>query len=453
MEAHEYWRALAKGWAIIVVLAVVGGLTGAGYAFTRPSAYEATSSVFVSTTQGSTTDQLSQGANYTQNLVASYTRLATTPKVLQPVIDELGLSESATRLATQISATNPLDTVIVQIQVTTSSAQQSANIANAVAASLRTVTLDLAPVSATGQSQVSMTVVASAQAPTSPSGPNRLLMIITGLLAGLIVGVIAAIIRLFADNRVRSADDVERTVASPVIGTVRRLPENSAGVAVPDVSTSAAGEDYRRIAATLPFATAEGTKTVLVAAVSGAEAGSVVALNLALATAERGRSVVVVDADLRTAAVTSSTGLPGDGFGDVLGGADLRDSLVTWTTDVDVLATSPSQSNPQFALASAALADTVTALAAAYDLVIVVSPGITDFSDALTLSRVTEGTLVVADSSTRRRALSAAVESLEAVHAPIVGVVLTDVGGRVAAETASTAQDPAATSSARPATR
>lgn len=446
MEAHDYWKALLKSWALILVLVIVGGAAGAAYAFARGDSYEATTSVFVSTPQGATTDQLSQGSQYTQNLVASYTKLAASPKVLDPVIDELGLSTTAEKLATHVAATNPLDTVIVQVVVTESSATSAAAIANAIADSLRTVTIELSPVSSTGAPQVSMTVIATADTPTSPSGPNRPLIIASGLVIGLLLGIIVAVVRAVVDTRLRTTVDVERASAAPVIGTVRRSADHVPGIVVADGAQSPLAEDYRRVSATLPFAGPEGATSVLVAPVTTGVPAAEVGLNVALASAERGARVLIVDADLRTRRISELTATTdARGLADVLSGAvPAAEAIVEWRDGVDVLPAGAVQSNPHFALGRPVLAETLATLADAYDLIVVDAPAALEFADALTLSRAVDSTLVVASArSTRRQQLTEVVEQLEAVDAHVTGVVLSEVGGRAPVD-APTRQTPSA---------
>lgn len=452
MEAHDYWKALVKSWALILVLVVVGGAAAAAYAFSRPDSYEATSEVFVSTPQGSTTDQLSQGSQFTQNLVASYTKLASSPKVLSPVISQLGLDTTPERLATHVATANPLDTVIVQITVTESNPDQAASIANAIADSLRTVTVELSPTSSTGSPQVSMTVIATAAAPTAPSGPNRLLLIVSGLVAGLLIGIVVAVIRTAVDTRLRDVRDVEQASAAPAVGTVRRAADDAAALVVTPDTTSPLAEDYRRVGATLEFAAPDGTKTLLLAPVSAGATSTEVTLNVAAAAAERGRRVVIVDADLRGRQITTLTGVDSSrGLSEVLSGSVAPLAAVVEWKGVSVLPAGATQSNPHFALGKTALATTLAALADTFDLVVVDAPAFREFADALTLSHAVDATVLVASArSTRRADLTAAVEQLEAVESVVAGVVLTEVGGRPAAEPSAPRHDAAAAAPTSP---
>jgi len=72
--------------------------------------YQAKSQVFVSVSTGDSTSDLLQGSNFTQNQVTSYTDIVTSPRVLIPVIAQLGLPTTSDQLAGSITADSPLNT-------------------------------------------------------------------------------------------------------------------------------------------------------------------------------------------------------------------------------------------------------------------------------------------------------------------------------------------------------
>lgn len=430
MDPRDYWLALRKSWVVVIALAIVGGVVAYGYGQTKPDVYQSTSSVFVSATQGATTDQLSQGSTFTQNVVASYATLATTPAVLSPVITELGLDTTPSKLAKNISASNPLNTVFVEITASDGSPVRAAAIANAVASSLRSVSTGLAPRTTSGIPSITMSIVAPAQEPTNPQAPNRHLIEISGVAIGLIAGILFAIGRLLLDTRLRTSRDVELAVETPLIGTVRRHRDDD-GLAVVSAPSSPLAEDYRRVRASLQHAGTSGPlRSVLVTSPVGGSGTADLSLNLAQAAAERSKRVLVIEADLRTPSIARLTSLTGTvGLSDVLDdGAGLDSAVQTWTDGVDVLTAGSPLSNPHFALGSSALTALLEKAKSDYDLVIIDTPPLLGYSDALTLVHHTDGALVVAAASqTTRSQLIRTLEAVDAVRAPVLGVVLAGV--------------------------
>ena len=230
MELRDYMAAVRNQWLLILCIALVGVLAGLGTAALTPASYRATSSVFVSVDRGQTTSELVQGSTYTQNIVQSYTQLVTTPKVLDPVIDDLDLATTAQGLASEITAETPLNTVIIDITAVDESAEGAAAIANGVAASLSETVAELSPAGAQDQRpSIELTVVTRAQTPAQPFEPNTQLLVTLGLVAGLVLGVLIALGRELLDTRVRNSTDIERVTKLPVIASVSRSRNKKSG--------------------------------------------------------------------------------------------------------------------------------------------------------------------------------------------------------------------------------
>jgi capsular polysaccharide biosynthesis protein len=147
------------------------------------------SQVFVSVRGTDGVGEMGQAVTWATRAVRSYVQLATTPVVLQPVIEELGLVDTATSLAERVSASNPLDTQLLNISVSDRSPELAASIANAVARSLAREVEVLETPSGGGDSNVRIATVRSALAPDSPSSPNTRMNLALGLLGGLALGV------------------------------------------------------------------------------------------------------------------------------------------------------------------------------------------------------------------------------------------------------------------------
>ena len=116
--------------SVLVVMGAVAVLTAAS-----PRSYQAQTQLFVSTSGGEDSSALLQGSNFTQQRVKSYADVMTTPKVLDPVIATLGLRTTAAVLGDQITATVPLDTVLIEVSVVDPSPQRAAAVADAVGSS------------------------------------------------------------------------------------------------------------------------------------------------------------------------------------------------------------------------------------------------------------------------------------------------------------------------------
>lgn len=437
MEPRDYLTALRRRWPVIVGLGLLGGLIALAYDSTLPTLYKATSSVFVSSSQGETTSELVQGSTFTQANVQSYARLATMPIVLEPVIETLDLDITPRALARAITVDTPLNTVIIEITASSPDARKSAEIADAVTDSLSRAVAQLAPHGPEGEPAIAMTTVAPAQVPTVPYAPNTRFIVLTGTLAGLALAFVFAIASQAFDTRVRNAADLARVTDAPLLGTVGRRPgRNASNLVMRTDPHGPQAESYRRIRANLEFAHIDQrVRALVVTSALAGEGKSTTSINLALALAERSDRVLLIDADLRRPSIGRHCQIE-DAVGlttVLLGEVAAADAVQRWAGVIDILPSGAVPPNPGQLLGSAAMADLMGELTASYTFIIVDSPPLLPATDALGLAHMTDGTIVVARYKwTRRVQLARAIESLAAVRARVVGIVLDRVPARAA---------------------
>lgn len=434
MEPHEYLATLRKRWIVILTFGIIGAVVGLAYAASLQPIYRSTSSVFVSSQRGETSSEILQGSSFTQAQVQSYAALATLPVVLDPVIKDLNLNVTAQDLAPSVTADISLNTVIIDVTVTNSSAESAAEIANAVTAELSTQAERLEARSKDGGgspvSPVTMTTVASAQVPDAPFSPNTRFIVLSGLLGGLILAIGGSIAYEFLDTRMRGPRDAERVGPQPFLGSVSRRKRSDTSVVVMRSDPyGTIAEDFRRISTNLDFADIDNPiRSIVVTSASPAEGKSTISINIALAMAERLERVLLIDADLRKPSMATYCGIDGTvGLTSVLvGSAALEDAIRPWADGaIDILPSGVVPANPSQMLGSEAMADLLRDLVARYDFVVVDSPPLLPVTDSLTIAKLTDGAVVVSRfKKTRRQQFSEALESIEGVSARVIGTVL-----------------------------
>jgi capsular exopolysaccharide synthesis family protein len=196
---------------------------------------------------------------------------------------------------------------------------------------------------------------------------------------------------------------------------------------------SPSAEAYRSLAANLQFAYADRqVQTIGITSAAAGEGKSTTVANLAVALAQSGRRVIVVDADLRRPGQHTLFGLePQEGLANVLlrehPQLPLRD---TAAPGVRLLTSGTATADPLEALGSPHF-DHVLALARAQaDFVLVDTPPAGALADAALVAPRLEGVLLVVSAGRTKRDLARrAREQLERVNANLLGVVLTDVRG------------------------
>jgi non-specific protein-tyrosine kinase len=161
------------------------------------------------------------------------------------------------------------------------------------------------------------------------------------------------------------------------------------------------------------------------------EGKSTTACNLAIAMAQTGVRVCLVEGDLRRPRIADYLGVESAvGMTDVLiGRVPLEDALQSWGGGMlEVLPSGPLPPNPSELLSSRGMDELMRSLEERFDLVLVDAPPLLPVTDGAILSTLTDGAvLCVRARSTRKDQLEQAVGALRAVDAKILGVVLTMV--------------------------
>ncbi|MGA7207277.1 MAG: Wzz/FepE/Etk N-terminal domain-containing protein [Specibacter sp.] len=428
MDLSEYLGILRRHALAIVAIVVLGSLCGFALARSETPLYKATSSLFVSATIGDNSSDLVQGSVYTQNLMQSYAQLAQLPSVLAPVITDLRLDTTTAELASTISADAPLNTVIIQVTVTNTSPTQAADIANAVSLSLASAAEGLSPKKADGSSSILLKQVAKAAPPAHPFSPNTSLLAMVGAAVAALLSVGFFIGRRLVNTRIGSESDLAGAAAVPVLGTVAGDRGRSKRIAGRRVETAAPdAEAFRRLADAVRHVNAELPPKSVVVTSPGPDAGkSYVALNLAVALAERYTRVLLVDADLRHPQVGAACGLADSpGLAEVLAEQkDAHEVLRAWRT-IDVMPAGAMTPGPSKLLNSRRMEEVFAKLLADYDFVVCDSTAMTAVADTFPLTRLSDGAVLVARlNNTSKHEVGEVVASIESAGGAVLGMVL-----------------------------
>jgi len=435
MELSDYIRILRKNWLVIVTLTLLGLGVATAFTLTRTPTYESSSTIFVSTQGGSTTAELQQGSNFTQARINTYVGLVTTPAVLDPVIASLGLASTSEELAKNVKAAAGLNSTLITISVLDSDSTTASQIANAVASSLSTVVPQLEPAVDGGASPVRLTRVTDAQPSLSPTSPNVPLNLLLGLIAGLAIGVGVSTLRTALDNRVRTPRDAEQITHAPAIGAIAydaKAKERPLIVHVDPLSPRA--ESFRALRTNLQFLDMGGRSSFVITSSIPSEGKSTTTINLAIALADAGRRVALLDTDLRKPKVAEYLSIEGGaGLTDVLiGRAKVNEVMLPWGgRSLYVLPAGKIPPNPSELLGSQQMTVLLEMLERDFDVVLCDAPPLLPVTDAAILARVTSGALmVVSAGKTTRHQLTGATEALNTVGAKLAGFILSMVPTR-----------------------
>jgi capsular exopolysaccharide synthesis family protein len=428
MDLREVLHALRVSWWLPVMGALVGGGLALALSLLQTPLYTASTQLFVSVTDSSSTSDVLQGSQFSQQRVASYAQLLTGEEMAGRVVQRLGLDLTPDELRQELSATAVADTVLIDVTVTDPSPRRAQQIADAVGQEFPGFVDDLEASGQNGASPVKVTVTDRPDLPSSASSPSTLRNIALGALAGLVLGAGLAIVRTRLDRSVRDPEEAARLAGAPVIGTVLRDDGLVKRHTIDRGTTSRTAEDYRQLRTNLQFLSVdEPPKVIMISSAVPSEGKTTVTVNLALALSDAGRKVAIVEADLRRPKVTRYLGMVGDvGLTNVLAGnADMEDVTQLYRDNLAVIAAGPLPPNPGELLGSSHMASIVDKLRASHDYVLVDAPPLLPVADSSALAVIMDGVLLsVRYGSTTKEQFQQAAATLERVGAKTLGVIL-----------------------------
>lgn len=430
LDLRNYLRILRRSWTWITAAVLLGTLGGGALSILTKPTYVADTQLFVAIQSSGSVSELQQGNTFSQARVQSYVKTAGTPVVLQPAIDSLGLDTTPGTLAKRVKASAELNTVLINISVADSSPVQAAAIAQAVANSLIKAVDSLEKPKTGNSSPVSLSIITPAVAPSAPSSPNTQLNLVLGMLLGLGLGVGGAILRGAIDNRIRSEEDLRIITDAPLLGGVSFDQDATRKPLLTQAAhQSPRAESFRQLRTNLQFANITGNaRSILITSSVPGEGKSTTAINLAIAIAQSGQSVCLVDADLRRPMVNDYLGLDRSaGLTTALvGDAGLRDLLQPWGADnLCVLTSGQIPPNPSELLGSAGMKNLIGELEQTFDIIIMDAPPLLPVTDAAVLSQQVGGVVVIVGAhSIRRNDVEKSLAALDLVKANLLGLVL-----------------------------
>lgn len=434
MDLQDYLRVLRKRWRLIVVATLVALAAAAAVTYQMKPSYAATAELFVSTRNApGDIAGVYTGQQFAQAGVTSYADIVTSPQVLAPVIASLHLPMTVTQLSHEISASSPLNTVLLDVKASDRYPARAQAIANAVASQFASVIEQLETPTSGGASPVKVTVVQPAGRPAAPVSPRKKLNLGLGFLVGLAIGVGGAVLRETLDRSVRTTEELTDITGAPTIGVIAFDPEIAKHpLAVVSAPTSAVSESFRQLRTNLQFVNVDQAprSIVFTSSVPG-EGKTTTVCNLSVALAQAGLRCLLVEADLRRPRVGEYMGVDSSvGLTNVLTGkVSLADAAQRWGTDgVYLLPSGATPPNPSELLGSQNMRAFLRDAQGSFDVVLLDAPPLLPVTDAAVVANAADGAiLVVHAGATHRDQVRRASEALQAVGARLFGTVLSMV--------------------------
>jgi capsular exopolysaccharide synthesis family protein len=446
MDFRTFIRTLVLHWKLVAG-ALLACLVGAGALTTlQTKHYQASATILISFSGVTSLNDVYNATEASQKLLSSYAAIAGGYTVAQRAVDELHVPVSAGALAGQTHVAYTPETMLFTITVWDTDPKRVAALAGAMAdqftamvptlgtgpgapAAQETRTTPSSPSQpAPGQAPLPVaraTVVERPGVPNRPFQPAPMRNMALGLVAGVLLGVAAALSRDAVDRTIRRREQLEELSVLP---TLAELPAQRGSA--PRFGTESSFDDAMRgLRTRLLRAMGPEARRVLVAAPFGGEGTTTTALNLALSFIELGEKVLLVEGDIRRPVIA--------GLMSVKSGCGLANLLVDRDIGLEAVHNTPVQN--LFVVASRTarddetlprstdLPDVLQDLSARYSRLVVDGPPVLATADTGLLADAMEVTvLVVRAGRTTVDEVEDALHALRSTGTRVVGTVLTD---------------------------
>lgn len=423
---QQYVTALRKGWWIIVLAGLLG-LAGAFVINVQATPQYASSvTFFISTPTDGGASPLAADQFATRR-ITSYVGLLSSDVMAQRVIERSGVDLNVGQVKSRIVGDADLNTVLLTATVTDSSPDRSLAIAQAIATQFGSIVNQVDPI---GPDSVLLKVISGPSLNPNPVSPRTTVNLMLGVALGLAIGVVIAIVKQLLDNTIRQPQVLRALTDVPVLGVI---PFDKGAKKSPLIVDGEArpirAEALRQLRTNLEFVDVERPIRVLVVTSSVAGEGkSTTATNLAVALAESGRRVLLIEADLRRPRVADYLGLERSvGLTNVL--ADqvaIEDVLQQWgRSGLFVLPSGSIPPNPSELLGSPKMLRLIEHLKTKFDVLVIDTPPLLPVTDGAVAAAHADGAvLVVRYGSTTRNQIGNAANSLRSVDARLLGTIL-----------------------------
>jgi polysaccharide biosynthesis transport protein len=319
-----------------------------------------------------------------------------------------------------------------------------------------------------GMRSSNITLVDPALVPARPAKPNALIYAAGSIAGGLLFGICGALLRDATDTRIRELGEMELLFAEASIGLLpyhdsrseRKRMASFASLGKVHSAASNLMASNAAVAAIMPQAAyTEALRVLCTSLMQGngggpcgqvflvtsplsGEGKSMLSTNLAIVCAQRGKTVLLIDADLRTPMLHRNLNLEsGDGLSSLLFDGNIEETASAVQVPfpgipgLDVLPAGPVPAYPAELLASDSMAELVRMCRRHYDYIIIDGAPILPVTDSALLSRYADFTLVVARHNvTDRRSLERACQILRSQGVHEIGMVLNGVKASGAAQ-------------------
>ena len=373
------------------------------------------------------------------NLVATYNELIKSKTLLNAVKSNLNIDIEYNDLRNNIEVTRVDKTEVIKITVRNEYPELASNIANEI---IKVFSVKIQEIS----NVQNVYVIDKATPEYIPYNINHLRDVIIFIILGIAISIVIIIINIVLDTTVKNTDDVESETGLKNLNTIPFKKVEGKKKEVPELilneePKSPIVEAFNTLRTNIQFSNVNNkeSKILLVTSPFSSEGKSYIASNLAVAFADAGKKVVLIDTNMRHGRISKIFNLPNElGLSNYLSNLDKNGMEInervnkyineTAVKNLNVITSGNVPPNPSELLTSNRLPELIKELTVFYDLVILDAAAVLPTTDSLILARLANSTLLVAlYNKTKKDELLKAKKDIQNVGGRVIGTVINKV--------------------------
>ena len=426
MELRDYLRILRKHLQLIVVTTVLCAIAALVTSLATIPTYQGTAKLLVvaKNDPAGGTSSAYQGALLSQQLVKSFAKILESRTIAEAALRLDPQPLTPTQLQARVHAEPVTDTLLINLSVEDTDPARAKRLTNNVA---RAFVITMPELQSGSALQVSL--VERALQPTQALTPRTNVNVALGLVLGFLLGVGLAFLHHLLDRSIKIPEELETAAGSPVVGTIPPFKAAKQPIPVIEQPRTAVAEAFRKLRTNFAFLSVERDSVCcVVTSPASGDGKSTVVSNLAIALAQTGQRVALVEADLRKPSLHRIFGLH-QRVGTttvLLNQADVRDALQHMGPGLPAVLTSGQiPPNPSELLGTRRMAELLAELREAYEVILVDCPPLLPVTDPMVVSQYADGLLLIARSgaTTKDQAAAAKAACIKA-GATVFGTIL-----------------------------
>ena len=425
MEIKDYLNIIRKRIKLVLLITAFATIiTGILSFYVLKPVYEAQCTVIVG--KDSTDKITASEVTMYEDLIKTYSQIAKSRVVAENALGRLNIGASWQEFTSNVNIKSETGTQIMDISYKSQTAEIAQQGTNAISQAFIEESQKFLP-------SVSVKIMDKALTPEAPIKPNKMLNIAKAFILGLLFSLLLVFLLDYLENTIKNEEDVERQLRLPTMGLIPKQ-NKMEKLIVEKQPKSTVTEAFKSMRTNLLFSMENrGINTLMVASSTPKEGKTSVSTNIAFAIAKTGKRVLLVDCDLRKPSVHRDFNISNsEGLVDVILKEKKAPEIIIKINDnFNVITAGIANYNSSELLSSQKMKNFIKDMEKEYDYVILDTPPIVAFTDALTLVTDKVGVILVINSEqTKIEICKKSKQLLTNVNATLIGAVLNKVDKR-----------------------